>query len=434
MIPSEIIARKRDGKVLSRQELTWFIKQFVDNELPDSQMAAMLMAIYFNGMTEDETLGMVEAMINSGATLDFSCTKNYAADKHSTGGIGDKVSLILAPLLASVGMTIPMIAGRGLEYTGGTIDKLESIPGFKTNPTLEQFSAWVELTGCAIMSQTQQICPADGKLYTLRDRTATVPSIPLICSSIMSKKIAEGIQGLILDIKVGNGAFMKTVNQGHELGLWMQKIGQAFKVNTDIVFTSMEQPLGQFAGLRCEIIESMNCLNGDGPKDTMAVLLELGSRLAVQAGLTEDTNSAVNLLKSRIENGAAHAKFREMVSCQGGDLEKCLSKEMKPEFECIVKADEDGFILTMETEQIGWALVEMGCGRKLPQDKLDHSAGIEFLAKIGDSVKKGDPVYRVFGANSMRLETVKAMLKSTFSVSERMPEFSLILGSIDASL
>ena len=178
MIPSEIIARKRDGKVLSRQELTWFIKQFVDNELPDSQMAAMLMAIYFNGMTEDETLGMVEAMINSGATLDFSCTKNYAADKHSTGGIGDKVSLILAPLLASVGMTIPMIAGRGLEYTGGTIDKLESIPGFKTNPTLEKFSAWVELTGCAIMSQTQQICPADGKLYTLRDRTATVPSIP----------------------------------------------------------------------------------------------------------------------------------------------------------------------------------------------------------------------------------------------------------------
>ena len=434
MIPSEIIARKRDGIALSRQELTWFIEQFINNELTNSQMAAMLMAIYFKGMTEDETIFLVEAMINSGATLDFSGNKKYVADKHSTGGIGDKVSLILVPLLACIGMTVPMIAGRGLEFTGGTIDKLESIPGFKTNPTLEQFSAWVKLNGCAIIEQTQQICPVDNKLYSLRNVTATVPSIPLICSSIMSKKIAEGVQGLILDIKIGKGAFMKTIDQGQELGEWMYKIGKAFNLNTDIVFTSMDQPLGRFAGLRCEIFETMDCLNGNGPKDTMEVVLELGSRLILQAGLTDNIFSANDLLISHIENGTADAKFREMISCQGGDIEKCLSKVMKPEYEQSVTAYNDGFIHNMETEKIGWALVEMGGGHKLTHDELDYSAGIEFIAKTGDRVKKDDPVYRIFSANNARLERAIEMLKSTFSISKNKPEFSLILDSTDVSL
>lgn len=254
MIPAELITRKREGHAIPAKDLETFIQGYVAGTIPDYQMSAFLMAVFFQGMAEEELFSLVEIMISSGRRLDFSYLKPYVADKHSTGGVGDKVSLILAPLLSAAGLAIPMLSGRGLGHTGGTLDKLETIPGFKTALSLKTFQHQVESYGLAIMGQTEDICPADRKMYALRDVTGTVPSIPLICGSIMSKKIAEGIQGLVIDIKTGNGAFMKTQRQAQELAKWLVKIGKRFGVETDVVFTSMDQPLGRNAGDRKSVV------------------------------------------------------------------------------------------------------------------------------------------------------------------------------------
>ena len=255
MIYSNLISRKRDGFNLKKNDVELFFNGYLIGKVTDAQMSAMLMAIYFNGMDEDEIFSLVEVMLRSGKTLDFSDSKDFVADKHSTGGVGDKVSLILAPIIAGLGLKIPMIAGRGLGFTGGTIDKLECIPGFNTNPDIDSFIKWVSKSGYGIMSQSEEICPADKRIYDLRSKTGTVASIPLICGSIMSKKIAEGISGLVLDIKVGNGTFMKSKHKAIELGSLMKKIGEAFNIKTDIIYSSMNQPLGNFAGLSCEVLK-----------------------------------------------------------------------------------------------------------------------------------------------------------------------------------
>ena len=426
MIPASLISKKRDGNHLSRSELGDFIQNYLSGSVSEEQMSAMLMAIFFNGMDENEIVALVEIMVDSGSSLEFSDSERYVADKHSTGGIGDKISLILAPIMASAGVKVPMIAGRGLGFTGGTIDKLESIPGFNTSPTLDQFKSWVNKIGYAIMSQSVDICPADKRIYDLRSRTGIVPSIPLICGSIMSKKIAEGISGLVLDIKVGSGTFMKTIDQAKELGSWMEKIGNLFNIRTDIIYTNMNQPIGKFAGLSCEIEESIECLKGEGPDDLLSITYELGSCLLIQAGLAENKIQAVNIQKDMIESGKAFESFEESVRAQGGKLDQLISSN-KPKYEILVLSDLEGIIHTFDTEIIGWALVELGCVQKSKNQDLDHSAGMEFLKKVGDTVVKEEPVYRLFNSNKVALEKAFKMLRKTIGCGNGLTKHNLII-------
>ena len=314
MIPSDIIAKKRNGEELESRDISWFLNEYLKDNITDAQMSAFLMAIYFNGLSDIELLALVNEMLNSGNILEFEKSELYVADKHSTGGIGDKTSLILAPIMAAAGLRIPMIAGRSLEYTGGTIDKLESIPGINISPPLNQFKSWVNNIGCAIISQSKEICPADNKIYALRNQTATVPSIPIIASSIMSKKIAEGISGLVMDIKIGNGAFMKTKNQAFELSKLIRKIADSYEINIDIIFSNMNQPLGRYAGLGCEIKEAIDCLKGNGPKDLITNTFELCSCLLLQSGKAENKEKARLIFDSIIESGAGYELFQKMVS------------------------------------------------------------------------------------------------------------------------
>ena len=417
MISSNLISKKRDGLNLRKDDIELFFNEYLSEKITDAQMSAMLMAIYFNGMNEEETFSLVEVMLQSGKTLDFSDSKGFVADKHSTGGVGDKVSLILAPIMAGLGLTIPMIAGRGLGYTGGTIDKLECIPGFNTNPGIEKFIEWVSKDGYAIMSQSQEICPADKKIYDLRSRTGTVPSIPLICGSIMSKKIAEGISGLVLDIKVGNGTFMKNNQKAIELGSWMKKIGKAFDIQTDIVRSNMDQPLGNYAGLSCEVFEAIECLKGRGPKDLMDVTFELGSRLLIQSGIVKTMPKAIELQNDILESGKALKVFENSVETQGGRLNEFQNQSL-PKHEKYVFPETSGFIQEMNTESIGWHLVEMGCVLQNRDQKLDKTAGIKFLKKTGDRVHQDQPVFRVFCSNKDKINRISKTLSKTLTIDE----------------
>ncbi len=412
MIPSDIIAKKRNGEELKNRDISWFLREYLKNNITDAQMSAFLMAIYFNGMSDIELLTLVDEMLNSGNIIEFEKSELYVADKHSTGGVGDKTSLILAPIMAAAGLRIPMIAGRSLEYTGGTIDKLESIPGINIAPTLNQFKSWVNNIGCAIISQSKEICPADNKIYALRNQTATVPSIPIIASSIMSKKIAEGISGLVMDIKIGNGAFMKTKNQAFELSKLIRKIADSYEINIDIIFSNMNQPLGRYAGLGCEIKEAIDCLKGNGPQDLMSNTFELCSCLLIQSGKAENKEKARSIFNSIIESGKGYELFQKMVSSQNGQLDQ-LEKNILPEFEKIVRSNKSGTINHMNTEKIGWALIELGCGYKKGKDYIDYTAGIEFFVKPGDEIKEKEPVYRLFNSDMNRLNTSLAILTNT---------------------
>ena len=418
MIPSEIIEKKRDGINLSKKEIKWFIDSLVKNKIDTSQLSALLMSIYFQGMNDDESFALVEAMVESGEKFDFNYLGSYIADKHSTGGVGDKISFILAPILSSLGIIIPMIAGRGLAYTGGTIDKLKSIPNLQTSLSLRNFKKQIETVGCCIVSQSSDICPADKILYSVRDLTGTVPSLPLICSSIMSKKIAEGLNGLVMDIKVGNGTFMKTIKEAKQLALGLKKIGDAFNINTDIIYTDMSQPLGRYAGLHCEVLEALDCLKGKGPKDLIEVSFQLGAKILIQSKIVKDIQSANRLMLDTINNGNALKKFEEIVNKQNGDVSYLNSKKIIPEYEITVKSDETGFVSSLKTEKIGWSLVEIGCGRKTEKDKLDYSAGIEFIKKIGDKVNRGDTIYRIFGNDIKKLNIAKIILEKTYFLTD----------------
>ena len=418
MIPSEIIEKKRDGINLNRKEIKWFINSLIKNQIDPAQLSALLMAIYFKGMNDEETFSLVEAMVESGEKFDFNYLNSYVADKHSTGGIGDKVSFVLAPILSSLGIIIPMIAGRGLAYTGGTIDKLKSIPNLETSLSLTKIKNQIETVGCCIASQSSQICPADKTLYSIRDLTGTVPSLPLICSSIMSKKIAEGLNGLVMDIKVGNGTFMKTIEKAKTLGSKLKKIGDAFNINIEIIYSNMNQPLGNFAGLQCEILESIDCLEGNGPKDIMEVTFELGSKILLQSKTAKNIDEANKLMLETINNGNALNKFEEIINSQNADFSSFKSNPLVPDHEIIISSYESGFINTLKTEKIGWSLVEMGCGRKVEKDELDYSAGIEFFYKIGDEVKKGEPIFRIFGNNLEKLKSAKKILDKTYILTD----------------
>ena len=416
--------RKANGEAIPGKELTTFITAYVDGQITDDDMTPFLKSVHSNGMTIEETIAFTEVMLNSGDRVQISGIDAYLADKHSTGGVGDKVSIVLAPLMASAGLAIPMLAGRSLGHTGGTIDKLETIPGFEMNLTIEQFKSNVENHGICIMGQTDSICPADRKMYALRDVTGTIDSIPLICGSIMSKKIAEGIQGLVLDIKTGNGAFMNTMERAVPLGETLQKVGEAFNVNTDVVYTSMNQPLGRTAGMWCEIEESMSALKGGGAQDLMDVIYELGSKLLVQSGVTRSQTAAISIQENLIQSGKAYEKFEEMLSAQRGDISN-LTHINLPQFEKIITAQSNGFITSMDTLNIGWATVDLGCGRRNKSDMLDPTAGIEFKAKLGDKVAIGDPIFRCFNSNENNLNAAIKSLVDTITIEQEKVNHTL---------
>lgn len=417
MIPSDIIAKKRNGEELKSNDLYWFIKKYLEGGISEAQMSALLMAIYFNGMNEKELLTLIDVMIHSGHVIKFEKSDFFIADKHSTGGIGDKTSIILAPVMAAAGIRIPMIAGRGLEYTGGTIDKLETIPGINVTPSIDKFKNWVENIGCAIISQSKEICPADNKIYALRNQTATVPSIPIICSSIMSKKIAEGIMGLVMDIKVGNGAFMKTKNDAFKLSHLIQKVATSYGLKIDIIYSDMNKPLGRYAGMGCEIKEAIECLKGNGSQDLMDNTFELCSCLLVQAGKAKNKEESKKIFDRIIKTGKAFESFQKMIFNQNGCL-KQFEKSIVPKFEKIIRSNKDGKVIFMDTEKIGWSLVELGCGNKKKLDKLDNTAGIEFFVKPGEIIKKGNPIYRVFNTNSKKLDSTSELLLNTIRVNK----------------
>ena len=428
MNPNQLVQRKISGEAIPQTEMASFINAYVDEKIHDDEMTPFLKAVHAHGMTDKETIILTDIMLNSGDRLAFSNMDAYVADKHSTGGVGDKVSMVLGPIMAAAGLAIPMLTGRSLGHTGGTTDKLETIPGFQTSLTLDQFKANVETHGICIMGQTESICPADRKMYALRDVTDTIDSIPLICGSIMSKKIAEGIQGLVLDIKTGNGAFMKTIDQARSLGQILQKVGEAFHVKTDVVYSSMNQPLGRTAGLWCEMDESIAALKGDGAKDLMDVVFELGSKLLVQAGIIRGETAAVSMQENLIQSGKAYDKFEEMVSVQGGDLSQ-IKQLHQPKFELIVSAKSSGYVESMDTLNIGWAAVELGCGRRKKDDILDPTAGIEFMAKIGNKVQKGDPLFRCFNSNENKLNSALNYLLDSARIGSEKKTHTLLFNS-----
>ena len=422
MIPAKLIEKKRDGIELTPKEINWFISNVMNEKIDDCQLSALLMSIYYKGLSDVETKSLINSMVESGKHFNFKYLEKYVADKHSTGGIGDKISLILAPLLSSFDIIVPMIAGRGLAFTGGTIDKLESIKNFQTEKNFNSFNKQIIAIGCGIISQSSEICPADKKLYSIRDLTGTIPSLPLICSSIMSKKIAEGLNGLVMDIKVGNGAFMKSIREARILAKELKKIGDSFGINTDIIYSDMSQPLGQYAGLKCEIIEAVDCLKGTGPSDVTQLSIDLCANILVQSGISKNKSEAKISLLKNIKNGKAFKKFEKLIEAQNGDLNDISSKDITAKNQLIITSKEDGYVKSMNTEKIGWALVEMGCGRKTISDSLDYSAGIKFNYKIGDKVNKGDPFYEIFGYNEIKLENAKSILLNTFNLSEKKIE------------
>ena len=418
MNPKALIQHKSDGQEISKSDLTSFISSYLNNSINDDDMILFLKAVHKNGMTTNETFAFTEAMIDSGEKIEFSNMDNYVVDKHSTGGIGDKVSIILAPLMAASGLAIPMIAGRSLGHTGGTIDKLETIPNMNLNLTINEFKSNVENHGISIMEQSSSICPADKKMYALRDITGTIDSTPLICGSIMSKKIAEGIQGLVLDIKTGNGAFMDTMDKAVELGDALQNIGESFNISTDIIFSSMDQPLGNTAGMWCEVEESISTLKGNGPKDLLELTFQLGSKLLVQAGITKSETSAISIQEDLIQSGKAYQKFEEFINAQNGMTAE-LTSVNKPRYETIIRSDKSGYITSMDTLKIGWALVDLGCGRRDKSNTLDPTAGMEFIVKIGDEIKSGDPIFRCFNSKKNKLEKASQKLMNTVIIGPK---------------
>ena len=417
----KITNKKLEGDPLTDNELEFVIKSYVDNAIDDSSMGKFLKSIHLKGMEIDEIVSLTKIMIDSGETIDFSNLESYVADKHSTGGVGDKVSIILGPVLAALGIAVPMLAGRSLGHTGGTIDKLETIPGFRTDLSIADFKKNVERSGLCIMSQTNTICPADKKIYALRDVTGTIDSNPLICGSIMSKKIAEGIDGLVLDIKIGNGAFMRTLAKGKQLGNLLKYVGEKFNVTTNVVYSNMDQPLGKTAGMWCEINESIQALKGNGAIDLMDVVFELGNKLIIDSGLTDTRSKATQMQIQCIDSGNAYDKFEEMVFNQGGYIGK-TSELNEPLFSKKVISEKNGFIKSFDTTALGWAAVQMGCGRINKNDNLDNTAGIAFNAKVGDQVNKGDSIMQCFGSDENKLDQAYSQLKETFQIADEKVE------------
>ncbi len=423
MLPQWIIEKKRDGQALSEEEIRFFIDGYTRGTIPDYQMSAMAMAIYFKGMTLDESAILTDAMMRSGDLVDTSSILKPKVDKHSTGGIGDKTSLILAPLVACCDVAVPMISGRGLGITGGTLDKLESIPGYRTNLSVKEFLGVVQKCGCSIIGQTGQLAPADKKLYALRDVTATVPSIPLIVGSIMCKKLAEGLDGLVLDVKWGKGAFMRTPEAAHELARNMVEVGTRMGKGMAALITDMNQPLGRCAGNAIEIIECVQVLRGDGPEDLVELTMALAARMLILAGRAKDHVGALGILQRHIRSGKALEVFVEMIKLHGGDprfvedFNRLPSAKLREQ----VVAPRAGTVTAVDAEQIGRACVVLGAGRTRTEDSVDFAVGVSDCAKIGEKITRGQPLVTIHANDPARLSEAKQMVQSAFMIADEGP-------------
>lgn len=402
MNPVEIITTKRDGKKLSPDEIKYFVNKFTVGEIPDYQMVAFLMAVYFNSMTTDETVALTVAMLESGEKIIFDPQNRIYVDKHSSGGVGDKVSIILAPLMASCGLKVPMLSGRGLGHTGGTLDKLESIPGFRTDLSIAEFKVSVDSIGCVITGQTPEIAPADRKIYALRDVTGTVESVPLICSSILSKKFAAGPNSIVFDIKCGNGAFMKDLKQARHLGRSLTDICKAMGKGSAFLVTDMNQPLGRAAGNALEIDEAVATLQGHGPDDLLEVVFSLGECMLV-LGKVASGKQAIILQRSKIDDSLAFEKFLEMVAFQGGDIKSLTEgRPLAPAKKVIpVKSKKAGFIKAIDTFRLGRLIIEMGGGRNRVGQEIDHTVGFVMHKKLGDEVASGDVIMDIHSSGKL---------------------------------
>jgi pyrimidine-nucleoside phosphorylase len=416
----ELIERKRDGGALSADEIGWLIKEYTEERAPDYQMAALLMAVYLEGLDGEELATWTEAMLRSGEVLDFSHIDAPKVDKHSTGGVGDKVSIPLAPIAAACGLAVPMISGRGLGHTGGTLDKLESIPGFRTRLDPAEFGALLARHGLVLAGQSGSIAPADGKIYALRDATGTVPSIPLIASSIMSKKLAEGIDALVLDVKVGRGAFMKDTERARDLAETMIGIGRANGTAVTAFLTDMTQPLGREVGNASEIRESVEVLKGGGPPDLVEIVLTLGSEMLRLGGIEGDDASARSRLRGTIDSGAAFEKMMAIVEAQGGDagVLEDPSRLALAKGEHVIEADRGGVVTRCDARDIGVAAMRLGAGRAKKEDDVDPGAGITVETKVGDEVTAGDPLLRLHWNEERRLTQALALAGTAVVVGD----------------
>jgi pyrimidine-nucleoside phosphorylase len=419
----ELIRRKRDKGRLRDEEIEELVSAYAAGKVPDYQMAAMLMAIFFRGMTAEETAALTMAMMNTGHVFDLSSIPGPKVDKHSTGGVGDKVSLIVAPLVAACGVNVPMVSGRSLGHTGGTLDKLESIPGFRTDLSFAQFRKNVASSGLCVMGQTKRMCPADRKLYALRDVTATVDSIPLIAASIMSKKLAEGVDGLVLDVKTGSGAFMSRTAQARRLARTMIAIGTQLGKKVVALVTDMSEPLGSAVGNAVEVAEAIEALKGRWRSDLEEVTLALGEEMLTLAGLASGPAQARRLLMRAFSRGLGLEKFRQMVRAQGGDPKVVDDYSMLPQpaYRVGVCAASAGFVRSMDALQVGLLGVRLGVGRRNLDSRIDHSAGFLFRKKVGDKVAKADVIAEVLGSNEAKVKEAASRLPALIAIGGTAP-------------
>lgn len=430
----DIIKKKRDGIELSTEEINYFVQNYTLGNIPDYQISALLMAIYFNKMNKRETLDLTKAMINSGEKVDLSQIKGIKVDKHSTGGVGDKTTIALGPMVAACGVPFVKMSGRGLGHTGGTLDKLESIENFNVEIKKDDFINNVNSINIAICSQTANITPADKKLYALRDVTATVENISLIASSIMSKKLAIGSDAIVLDVKVGSGAFMKDLESAIVLAKEMVDIGTGFGRETVAVLTNMDEPLGYSVGNALEVKEAIDTLLGKGPEDFVQICLALGSKLLVLAGKCQNENDAKYLLSEVIKNRKAYNKLIELIKFQGGNTRFIENIELLPKARYVleVNSEEEGYIKSINAEEVGKCALLLGAGREVKESQIDLAAGIVLNKKVGNEVSKGDVLAYIHSNNESKAEEVKKILKNVIQISDKkvMPK-KLIFGEVN---
>ncbi len=428
----DLILKKREGEELTREEIEFIIEGYVEGNIPDYQMSAWAMAVYFQEMNAQETSHLTRAVVSSGERVDLSSLKGVKVDKHSTGGVGDTTSLVLIPLVAAAGVPVPKMSGRGLGHTGGTLDKLESIPGFKTEMDRENFLQQVTDIGAAIVGQTANLTPADKKLYSLRDVTATVDSVPLIASSIMGKKIAGGADAVVLDVKTGSGAFMRSQQAARELAELMVKIGERLVRKTSALITDMNQPLGRAVGNSLEVAEAIEVLSGRGPEDLRELCLNLAAAMLKAGGYSQSIEDARDRAKTLMDTGRALKKFSEMISAQGGEAGVIEDMSLLPQAEDVynVNADRSGYVKELEARKIGTAAMHLGAGREKMDDSIDPGAGIKLHAKKGDRVKKGDSIAALHYSDRAALDEARRLVLSSISLGDNPPDEDKIIKDI----
>ena len=420
----DLIHRKRNGEELSAEEIQFLIEGYTRSEIPDYQMSAFLMAVFFSGMSDREVSALTDKMMNSGELADLSAVPGVKVDKHSTGGVGDKTSLIASPLAAAAGVIVPSIAGRGLGYTGGTLDKLESIPGFRTDLSIEEFKAQLAQIGIAFIGQTPEVAPADGKLYALRDATATLESIPLIASSVMSKKLAEGIDALVLDVKVGSGAFMKRQVDARRLAQMMVAIGRRVDKRVQALITDMSQPLGYAIGNALEIMEVSQTLQNGGPADLTRLSLELAARMIFLAKITKTLDEARELAQSKLLDGSGYRKFRDVIAAQGGNPQVLERFDLLPNATGVreISTSRGGYVSVIDAELIGQASAMIGAGRNMKEDSIDPAVGVILEVKVGQKIEAGSILCRLYHTSEDNLDEAADLVEDAFRISQQSVE------------